>query len=1112
VKDSSKTKKQLIEELVELRSKLSVSGEESAEESVREAAGLLDLICAHAPDGIVLMDKDFNFIRVNDSYARFCKMEKADFLGRNHFEMFPSSFEEEVKPYIKEKKIYKSYNRSFVFPDDPERGTTYWDLQLVPLLDSGGEVEFLLFTLRDVTEHSVAEGDLRLQSAILKNMAEGAFLVRVSDVLIVYTNPKFEEMFGYEPGEMLGKHVSIVNAPTENSPEKIASEIMASLKRDGVWSGEVKNIRKDGTTFWCYANVSSFLHPEHGEVWLSVHTDITARKEREEELSMLTGLLNASNDSVMVSDAEEGRLIYVNEKACSTLGYDRDELLAMRVMDIEELFSDEESWRRHVDEVRGEGQMMIEGSHKRLDGTTFPVEVNVKYISMGGKEYLFAIHRDITERKRAEKELKRSKENLLRAQKVAKIGSWYLNLDEDNLIWSEENYKIFGVPSGTPMSYKKFLEIVHPEDREYVDRKWKACIKGEPYDIEHRLLINNKVKWVREKAELNHDKDGRPVSGIGITQDITKRKLVDEELRTFALVVDQSPASTIILNKDLKIEYANQACIETTGYSLNELMGEHIDILRSGDHSTEFYDEIWTTVGSGNIWRGDVSSRRKDGKKILELISISPVKAPDGEITRFLSVKVDDTERRRAEEELQESEQSLSMAQQVAQIGSWDWNVKENTLTWSDETYRQFGFRPKEITPSYEEFEKLVHPEDIELVNQRVKEALDDIKPYSVDARMIRVDGTEWVMHAQGTVYRDKDGKPLRFIGTQQDITERKLAEDALKESEALTKAIFNTVLEGIITIDKDGIVQSFNPASERIFGYSKEDVIGNKVSMLMPEPYKSEHGGYINNYIDTGEAKLIGKSRDVEGLRKDGTIFPLELGVGKMSVDGRHEFVGTISDITERKRAEEQIKSSLREKEILLKEIHHRVKNNLQIVSSILNIQSGYLKDEELQGIFQESQDRIRSMALVHEQLYRAKDISKISLSRYLEALLNNILKSYAYSPSRVELKMEVEDILLDIDTSIILGLIVNELSTNALKYAFPEGSSGELRVGFARKGDKYLLSVSDSGVGLPEDFEIEKADTMGFLLVKSMVAQLGGTLEIEKISGMSFKIKFFG
>jgi len=219
----------------------------------------------------------------------------------------------------------------------------------------------------------------------------------------------------------------------------------------------------------------------------------------------------------------------------------------------------------------------------------------------------------------------------------------------------------------------------------------------------------------------------------------------------------------------------------------------------------------------------------------------------------------------------------------------------------------------------------------------------------------------------------------------------------------------------------------------------------------------------------------------------------------------------GTQTDITQRKQAEEQIKASLREKEVLLKEIHHRVKNNLQIISSLLNLQSRNIKDRQLLDMFRESQNRIKSMALIHERLYQSKDLARIDFLEYIRNLAAHLFRSYCINSDAIKLKIDVENVALGIDTAIPCGLIINELVSNSLKYAFPAGAEGEVRIHLRPASDsKYLLIVSDSGVGLPQDLDIRSTTSLGLRLVSTLTDQLGGTIEIQNSGGTEFRITF--
>ena len=204
------------------------------------------------------------------------------------------------------------------------------------------------------------------------------------------------------------------------------------------------------------------------------------------------------------------------------------------------------------------------------------------------------------------------------------------------------------------------------------------------------------------------------------------------------------------------------------------------------------------------------------------------------------------------------------------------------------------------------------------------------------------------------------------------------------------------------------------------------------------------------------------------------------------------------------------QVNQLLKDKEMLMKEIHHRVKNNLMIISSLLSLQSQYIKDEDARGIFKESQNRAKSMALIHERLYRSSDLKSIDFPDYLRSLTRELFDTYLTERGRVWLEMDVDDVMMDVNNAVPLGLIINEMVTNSLKYAFPGDNQGTIRIEFHKKGDEYLLMVSDDGVGIPDDFEVEKSESLGMLLINSLTAQIQGELELKRHPGTTFIIKF--
>ena len=331
-----------------------------------------------------------------------------------------------------------------------------------------------------------------------------------------------------------------------------------------------------------------------------------------------------------------------------------------------------------------------------------------------------------------------------------------------------------------------------------------------------------------------------------------------------------------------------------------------------------------------------------------------------------------------------------------------------------------------------------------------------------------------------------------------------------LHESQEKFRSVADSAVDGIITTDTDGNIVLFNPSLKNIFGYEIDEIKGKHVSMLMPNRYRKGFMDKLEKFKSTGNHELAGKTFESIGLKKNGKEFPFEISIATWGSIGDIFTTSIIRDVTERKIIEADLQKSLEEKELLLKEIHHRVKNNLMIISSLLNLQSRYIKDEESKNIFKESQNRARSMALIHERLYQSTDLKRIDFGDYIHTLSNDLYRTYVIDTSLITLNIDVDDIILDINTSIPLGLIVNELVTNSLKHAFPHGESGEINIKFHSQNDKYILEVKDDGIGFPKDINYKKTDSLGLRLVTSLTEQIEGEIEFNKTSGTSFKIIF--
>ncbi len=332
-----------------------------------------------------------------------------------------------------------------------------------------------------------------------------------------------------------------------------------------------------------------------------------------------------------------------------------------------------------------------------------------------------------------------------------------------------------------------------------------------------------------------------------------------------------------------------------------------------------------------------------------------------------------------------------------------------------------------------------------------------------------------------------------------------------IKERINYNESILKGISDPMLVVDNEDRITFFNEPASALTGFTQQEAIGQSLFSVL----YTEHG---DSYLK----EIIQKKDVVRGfeltMRQRAGNRAIVRGSSSPIKDANGDNIGTIvllHDITKERESDEKIKASLREKEVLLKEIHHRVKNNLQIISSLLNLQSGYIKDKQSLGMFKESQNRVRSMALIHEKLYQSKDIARIDFAEYIKNLTGNLIRSYG-TGGPVRLKIDADAVSLGIDTAIPCGLIINELVTNALKYAFPDNRIGEIRIELAEiegengENSHYRLVIADNGVGLPEGVEIRKTSSLGLQIVTTLTDQIRGHIEVKRENGTAFIITF--
>ena len=951
---------------------------------------------------------------------------------------------------------------------------------------------------------------------------------------IIDCNSKTEEIFGYEVLEIRGIRPfdfskGLFRAGF-NDVDMYLHKFELALKGEPQRAMMICH-RKDGSSFHADVKLSP-VHLEGETLVQQVIRDVSERvlyedaiRESEERFRLLSKV--AIESVVFVKDSV---IIDCNDQMVSMIGSSsRDQLLGKKITDF--VLRDDFERIRAILDLETINKSEVRCSTR--SGETLVLETSCSHISYQGEQVIVMLFYDITARKRAEQALEQSSERfknlvenspnavfILTSGKVKyanQSGVSLLSYEDEDELYNSDFLNFFAkkerariesdldeIRLGKDVDYRELKML--DRDQNPIDVGIKITLTVYDRQPSTQITVNNlstRMLLLQEQVRAQLAEEINQILKNEIEEHkVTQRKLIETQNFT-RNIIESSIDMIIAVDEELKVTEFNSAAQRKFGYKLEDIQGKHAEVLYGTKGEFEAVQKALNKDGS---FTGEIINRTSDGEVFTSLLSASLIRTPEGEIVGLMGVSRDITEIKKAEQELIASEARYRDIFENASDFILSVDGKGN-FKYANKSFRQtLGYSHKDLlTANIREWveEGCIDPKK-SLFDCFVSDKLN-INFISKKGRVILTSGESSI--------RTKDGKNHSIRVILRDVTEARTREREVIEQKAKLEAIFDSTENMMIwTLDNDYKVTSSNSNFIKGMKQIRKKALKKAddfIEVLSNEVYEDLYQGQLNYFKRAFEGDAAQFELPLEG--QDGSPVWLQVFLNPIYVNNKLEEISCLSyDITDRIEIDRKIRDSLREKEVLLQEVHHRVKNNLQVISSILNLQTSYVSDEGTLEILRESQNRIKSMSFVHEALYRNTDMSHIDFSEYIETITRSLIQSYSIQTLPVEFVQELGEVELSLDQAIPCGLIVNELVTNALKYAYEGIKQPQLRVRLLEKNNRLTVLVSDNGVGLPKDFQYEESDSLGIQLVYTLTNQLDGEIRVDNSKGTSFTISF--
>jgi PAS domain S-box-containing protein len=960
-----------------------------------------------------------------------------------------------------------------------------------------------------------------------------------------------EELTGYPPeGFIENRERSYASVIHPEDRDHVREVITEAVENQEPFEIDYRIRRADGEVRWVFERGQAIFEQDGSVTCLSGvildHTERTsAVNELEEREELLDSLVSSVPGIVyreeIDPDGNVGSMRYISESCREIIGYDPEEFTGDGGRNFHDVIHEEDRQRvlETLEETVRTGEDFEMEFRVRCD------DGSVKWISERGElihdedsdvTHLHGVMVDVTDRKRAENQLRRSEQRFRSTFEQAAVGIAHVATDGSFLRVNRTFCDMLGYDEDELLELD-FQTLTHPDDLdrdlEYVDKLREG--EEETYSIEKRYFRKDgSVIWVRLTVGIVRS-DTEDDYFVSVIEDITERKETeraleksDRGLREFYRITT-NPGLDFQQRIDRVLDLGREQFdmdtgiftrIHDDGITLDRVRGNHEEEFRGETlemeqaYCRETVDQEGVNVIHDAInegWEGEAPFEKTPfdsyiGAKIYVNDGVYGTLCFEGEepiSDRFIDNKRNfvrimaqwigfEIQRRRTKTQLEESERRFrEMAENIEEVFWLTSPDKERMLYVSPAYEKIWGRSTEALYEDPDQFLEAIHPDDRERVEEAIPRQAEG--NYDIQYRIRRPDGEIRWIHDRAFPVEDENGSVVRIAGVAEDITEE-------KQVQRERDRVFETSQDMICVVNYDGQFIDLNPAFTEVLGYDR-DTLRDQPFMEFVHEEDREKTREAMEQLRDGEDLSGFENRY---LTREGEIRWFQWNV----TPGENRIYAVARDITRQREYRDQLEQTLEEKNVLLDEVHHRVKNNLQVVSSLLDMQAREIDSEEFVEPFRDSVARIRTMAMIHEKLYQSDSLDEIDMDEYLRDLISYLRRSQGHE--NIELVMELDPVSLSVGQSISLGMIVNELVSNAFQHAFEDDESGTITVSFEAEDGTARLMVRDNGKGLPPDVDLESASSVGMKVVRSIVNyDLDGGMTIEGEDGVCVTVE---